>query len=66
MSDQLLSIPLKTASEIDVTTALRAALKTKGFRPLETDWFKEFEKLRSLVVDKNISKSQSSVETLSR
>lgn len=66
MSDQLLSVPLKISSEIDIITPLRAALKIKGYRPLEADWFKEFETLRNLVVDKNLSKNQSSVETLSR
>lgn len=66
MSDQLLQVPLKTASEIDVCKPLRALLKVKGFRPLEDSCFKEFETLRNLVVDKNLSKNQSSVDTLSR
>lgn len=66
MSDQLLSVPLKISSEVDISTPLKAALKLKGYRPLEADWFQEFEKLRNLAVDKNLSKNQASVETLSR
>lgn len=66
MSDVLLSVPLKSSSEIDIVTPLTAALKVRGYRPLESDWFKEFEKLRNLVVDKNIPKNQPSLETLCR
>ncbi|ODN01538.1 hypothetical protein Ocin01_05124 [Orchesella cincta] len=66
MSDQLLSVPVKVSSEIDISTPLKAALKQKGYRPLEAEWFQEFEKLRNLSVDKNLSKNQASVETLNR